>query len=101
MAQSDDLARVVQILVRQMQIGLRGRSLRQAAGLQASQLAARCGTTESVVYAWERAEADPSLGEALRWLEAVHPAPRPAVLPERPEIDLPRGRPAARAGRPA
>jgi transcriptional regulator with XRE-family HTH domain len=94
MAQSDDIARLVTVLVRQVQAGGRAKLLRQAAHLEASAVGKACGVAESVVYAWESSRAEPTTAEGLAWLMQLHPPPRPAVHPVRAEVDLPPGIPA-------
>jgi transcriptional regulator with XRE-family HTH domain len=92
MAQSDDIARIVSVLVRQVQAGKLAKPLRYAAGLTGSAIAKACGVAESVVYAWERGDAEPTTSEGLAWLMQLYPPPRAGQpAPGRAEVDLPPG----------
>jgi hypothetical protein len=75
MAITDDIARLVAIMVRQHQ-GQRAATLRRAVygdtpdGL--SRVAKACGTSPSVVQAWEDGAATPTTQEGLAWLAHLY-----------------------------
>lgn len=73
MAQSDDIARLTEILVRSHQ-GSSGKAarLRQASGLSASEIGKACGASPDQIYSWESGVSQPTTGQALAWLSVVY-----------------------------
>jgi DNA-binding transcriptional regulator YiaG len=86
MPTTDDIARLVAIMVRQHQ-GQRAAALRRAAygdgNDSFSRVAKVCGTSPSVVQAWEDGIAQPTTQEGLAWLThlyAIQPEPLQASM---------------------
>ena len=71
MAQSDDIARLAQIMCRDLVLSGRARQHRQASGLSLSDLGKASGATAEQVGLWEAGRATPSLAQSLAWLGAV------------------------------
>lgn len=73
MAQSDDIARLTEILVRSHQ-GTNGKAarLRQMSGLSASEVGKAAGASPEQIYSWETGTSQPTTAQGLAWLAVVY-----------------------------
>ena len=72
-SQSEDIARLTSIVVRQHQ-GTNGRAqlLRQKSGLSASQIGKAAGCSADQIYSWEQGTSQPTVSQALAWLAVLY-----------------------------
>ncbi len=76
MALADDMQRIVDITVREHQLTGKARILRMKAygidGDGVSQLAKACGASAELVRAWEDGRSQPTVNQALTWLNTLY-----------------------------